>query len=184
MLDSNQKKDNLSEPNNQKIKKSVAVWLIIKDGLNSGKIALQKRLAFDDQSNPGLCQPTWNGKLEDGESLADAIKREAKEELGEDFYNNFNFSELTQFGFDSFDYDGSKFISYNFIGSVIENEIKSVKMHQKAMLNFIYVNKEDLNNIKSKNDQLANLQKDIVLFNDQYNFLVKFLQSRQYYAFL
>jgi len=184
MLDSNYKKDNLEEKNGKKIIKTVAVWLIVKDGLQAGKIALQKRLAFNDQPNSGICQPTWNGKLEDSESLLDAIKREAKEELGESFYNSFDFSKLTQFGFDSFNFKGEKFISYNFIGNITEDQIKKIIMHQQALPDFIFISKEDLNKVKSKNDASANTKKDVVLFDDQYHFLVKFLESRQYYAFL
>ena len=184
MLDANPKKDNLAKPNNEKTRKSVAVWLIIKDGLHPRKISLQKRLSATSQSNSGICQPTWNEKLEEGESLIDAVKRGAKEELGEDFYNNFNFSSLVQSGFETFNFKGSRFISYNFVGSVAENQLKTVKMHQQAMPDFIYIGREDLDNIKSKNDTSANAEKNIVLFDDQHRFLVKFLSSKQYYAFL
>ena len=75
------------EANKNKIE-SVAVWLIIEDGCNTGKIALQKRSEKDGkkiQSFPFICQPTFNGKLEIGESVENAIQREAEEELGKEF---------------------------------------------------------------------------------------------------
>lgn len=184
MVDSNYKKDNLGALDNENIKKSVAVWLILKDGSNARKILLQKRLDTGRQSYPKICQPTWNEKLEEGEVLIDAIKRGAKEELGETFYNSFDFANLTQFGFDTFYFEGKKFISYNFVGNISEDQVKKVKMHAEAIPDFIFIGKEDLDFIKSQEDKFADTQKNIVLFKDQYNFLVKFLNSRQYYSFL
>ena len=73
--------------------KTISVWLTVVDGKNAGKIALQKRNEVNSRFLY-ICQSTWAGKVEDGESVDTAVRRECEEELGKDFADNFDFLNL------------------------------------------------------------------------------------------
>ena len=83
-----------------KVKKSVGVYLE-----KNGSILLQKRAATEikdgvekEQSNPYICQPTFNGKAKEGENIATTLLRECREELGGKFYQEFDIFGLKKFG--------------------------------------------------------------------------------------
>lgn len=166
---------NFKLSDNRGNKKSVAVWLFCINGKQKGKLLLQKRAKTEiingvkkKQSNPGICQPTWNGKLEKGEEVTAVVKREAREELGERFANVFDFSQLNLFNSKSYSFENTESISYNFLGKVTADMVALVKLHAGAERHFITIGKEDFSKIKSKNDVGANPQIEVVLFNDQY----------------
>lgn len=174
---------NLKIPDNREIKKSVAVWLI---SISDKKILLQKRAEIDMgklQSNLNICQPTLNGKLEVKENLIDAVKRESEEELGKEFTNFFDFSKLNFFDSNEYYFNGKNFISYNYWGVVNSEQLKLVKLHSGAKPDFVKVGIEDIDNIRSKNDKDINLEKQVVLFEDQYQILRKLfsLKDISYY---
>ena len=155
---------------------SVAIWLILIDGLNKGKVALQKRTEKDGdklQSFPYILQPTWNGKLEQGENIQEAIKREAKEELGV----NFKVPEgIRLFYTSEYEFKGALSKSYNFSSPVLEQEINVIKLHSGAESKFIFVSKDDLSKIKICGEHGVDARKDWVLFKDQYEALKKLFE--------
>jgi 8-oxo-dGTP pyrophosphatase MutT (NUDIX family) len=160
--------------NNAEIKKSVAVWLI---NPATGKVLLQKR--NESESRPFVCQPTWNGKFESGEDTMTALKREAEEELGSVFYTTFDFTKLVLFGSDEYSFDGKNFTSYNFWGTITNEQLKSVVLHESAEPQFIAVGVEDLPKVKSNDDKTADPKKDVVLFEDQYQALKKLFSLKE-----
>ncbi len=160
--------------NNAEIRKSVAVWLI---NPAAGKVLLQKR--NENESRPFICQPTWNGKFEPGEDAMQAVKREGKEELGSVFYNTFDFTKLVSLSSDEYSFDGKDFTSYNFWGTITDEQLESVVLHESAEPQFITVGVEDFGQIKSNDDKTADPQKDIVLFEDQYKALKKLFSIKE-----
>jgi ADP-ribose pyrophosphatase YjhB (NUDIX family) len=162
------------EINKNKIK-SVAVWLIVENGKNKGKIALQKRSEKDGkkfQSFPFICQPTFNGKLEIGESVENAMQREAKEELGKDFKLP---NDLSLFDTTNYEFKGTPAVSYNFYAKIQEKDLHSFKLHLGAMPELIFVGKNDLLKIKTIDDKTIDPKEEIVMFKDQYLTLKKLL---------
>jgi len=148
------------EANKNKIE-SVAVWLIIENGKNASKVALQKRSEKDGkkvQSFPFICQPTFNGKLEIGESVENAMQREAMEELGKNFKLP---NDLGLFDTAKYEFKGILAVSYNFYAKISEKDLQTIKLHSA-------VGKDDLSKIKTTEDKNANPKKEIVMFKDQY----------------
>lgn len=169
----------LNLTNNQEIKKSVAAWLI---STESKRVLLQKRATFDGgnpQSFRGICQPTWNGKLEGGEQVMDALKREAEEELGKKFAEAFDFSALKEFDSGEYSFNGKNFISYNFWGVVGPEELALVKLHSGAHPEFVLVSSSDMHTVKNNSDKSADPEKDVVFFEDQYEALKKLFSLQE-----
>ncbi|KKP32683.1 MAG: hypothetical protein A2312_03845 [Candidatus Staskawiczbacteria bacterium RIFOXYB2_FULL_32_9] len=155
------------EANKNKIE-SVAVWLIIENGKNASKVALQKRSEKDGkkvQSFPFICQPTFNGKLEIGESVENAMQREAMEELGKNFKLP---NDLGLFDTAKYEFKGILAVSYNFYAKISEKDLQTIKLHSAAMSELVFVGKDDLSKIKTTEDKNANPKKEIVMFKDQY----------------
>ena len=155
--------------------KTVSVWLKLEDGLNKGKIALQKR-SLKNKIFVFVCQSTWAGKVEPNEDVKVATERECKEELGDSFYDNFDFSILKLISKNSFKIKNENWQSYNYFGLVREDVLKKVCMHEEAYSEFIYAKKGDLiYSVKSKKDPKDN----VVLFDDQYKVLTKILNGNK-----
>lgn len=152
------------------LKKSVGVWLIISDGPSKGSILLQKR-SKNETSFPYLCQPTWHGKVEEGETLEQAIRREAEEELGEKFAGLFDFN-LKQFDVEDFFYNGRKSACYNFVGQISQNQCDLIKLHPLSMPEFVLICEKDMCRIKPLGPGVDS-KKQIILFPDQYQSLKK-----------
>ena len=117
------------ETNNKNKIQSVAVWLVIENGKNAGKVLLQKRSEKDKnkiQSFPFICQPTFNGKLEAGESVENAMRREAGEELGNDFKLP---NDLGLFDTTNYEFKGTPAVSYNFYAKIQEKDLQNSKIY-------------------------------------------------------
>ncbi len=156
-------------------RKSISVWIVLKDGKNKGKIALQRR-SPRDISFHYIYQATWSGKGEVGESVMDAVKRECKEELGQNFYENFNFLKLKLVLKEKFIWENTDEIwdRYNYTYEINETRLNTAKLHDGAFDKFTFVEKETLfYPINSK----KNPKNNIVLFNDQYKILNKLLNA-------
>ena len=150
-------------------KKSVAVWLI---SIEDKKILLQKRSASDNgksQSFVGICQPTWNGIMEEDEDVMSAVKREAEEELGAEFAQAFDFSTLKLFDESEYFSNGKKYTGYSYWGVVNSTQLASVVLHGGAEPEFI----------KIGSAQEANQASGITLFDDQYQALKKLFSLKE-----
>ena len=148
-------------------KTSISVWLFLKDGKNKGKIVLQKRSPHET-SFPYICQATWAGKVEPGELIENAIVRECREELGEDFAGKFYFDSLKLVSKQEFARDGKRWESYNYIDNVEEEVLGLAKMHDMAFSDFVFVGKGDeFFSLKSGKRP----EKYVVLFDDQFEVL-------------
>lgn len=161
-----------NEANKNKIE-SVAVWLIMENGKNASKVALQKRSEKDGkkiQSFPFVCQPTFNGKIKPRESIEDAIKREATEELGKYFKLP---NDLGLFDTTNYEFKNIPATSYNFYAKISEKDLKSLKLHSGALPELIFIDKNDLPKIKTIEDKTVSPKKEIVLFPDQLKTLKK-----------
>jgi len=156
-----------------KDKKTISVWLKLEDGQNAGKFILQKR-SEDNKNFHYICQAAWAGEIEDKESAEDAIKRECREELGNNFADNFDFLELELISIESFLLNGENWESHNFFGRIKDNLLKTVKLHSEAKPEFIFIGKNDeVYSLESGKDPKIN----IVLFGDQYKTLKKILNG-------
>jgi len=156
----------------EKKSKSVAVWLVLSDGVNINKVAMQRRTEKDggeEQSFPHVFQPTWNGKMERGENIEATIRREAVEEL----CPNFKIPELTLFYKARYTFEGKLCTAYNYSGFVSGKELLKAKIHSAAEPNFYFLGKEDLLKIKVSGEGNSDPKKDIVLFKDQYEAIKK-----------
>jgi ADP-ribose pyrophosphatase YjhB (NUDIX family) len=149
--------------------KSVSVWLKLTDGPNKGKFALQKRNEKEIRFQ-FVCQPTWAGKVEENESVETAIERECEEELGKNFKDNFDFSELNFIGTQEYSFRGDNWQSYNYLGQITEQKLRLAKLHDQAESRFIFTDKQDkVFDVKSGKSPRF----DIVLFDDQYKIFKK-----------
>ena len=146
-------------------RKIVSVWMILQDGQNQGKAILQKR-AGTEKKFPYICQATWAGKVELGETVENAMKRECIEELGQEFADSLDFSKFKLYSKHDFARaeDGAIWESYDYSVGVNENNILSVKMHTMAFPEFIFAKAIDLHPIKEN----LNPEHNVVLFDDQY----------------
>jgi isopentenyldiphosphate isomerase len=157
-----------------KIRETISVWLVLKDGPNKGKIVLQKR-AESEKHFPFVCQATWSGGVEDGEDVMDAIKRECREELGENFYNNFDFIKLNFLGKQNFfrESKGNVWECNHYLGKISSKNLNLIKLHSDAS-KLVFIDKNDdiypLNSAK-------NPKENIVLFDDQYKILENILNE-------
>ncbi|MEK7658571.1 MAG: NUDIX domain-containing protein [Patescibacteria group bacterium] len=134
---------------------------------------MQKR-SLKNKTFPYICQATWAGKVELGENIGMAVKRECKEEMGEEFCKNFNFSELILKSKDVYTMKGEKWRANNFIGEVSEDLLKLVKLHNEALPQFIFLNKDELIYPVSS---VKNPKNNIILFDDQYKVLKEIIKK-------
>ena len=169
---------------------SVAVWLICSDGPQAGKVLLQQRAETQvrieavvrlkrvekSQSNPYICQPTWNGKIEEGEGVAEAIRREAREELGSEFADSFDFGSLHLFHLQEY---FQTCLVFNFLGSVSQRQLDLVKLHSGAMPEFVAVDSKDWTEIRIAGTPGTDPKTQIVLFGDQYQALRKLFSIKE-----
>ena len=149
----------------------------MEDGENVGKVLLQKRSA-NEKNFPNIHQATWAGKADivggELEDTITTIKRECEEELGEEFYNEFNFNSLTALPCSGCIDNQTSWECSNYFGKINQNLLNLVKLHEDAHDNFVFVGKDDLfYPIKSENNPETN----IVLFNDQYEILKDILNN-------
>lgn len=153
-------------------RKSISVWLILTDGRNKGKVALQRR-SSEEKKFPYVFQATWAGKVEFDESTENATKRECEEELGGKFCKNFAFSELKFLKEGNFTEDKSDWTSFNYLGKMNNIDLKNAKIHKKAFPNFTFIGREDkFYSVESE----KNPKNNVVLFNDQYDVIKKILR--------
>jgi len=138
--------------------KTISVWLKIE----TGKIALQKRSASNKRFSD-VCQATWAGKVEDTETVENAVKRECKEELGADFADKFDFSKLKPLDKSEFLIDGKKWECFNFFGEISEENLAKVKLHKEAKSEFVFADKKNFDKIILFDDQKKVLEKIINL---------------------
>lgn len=118
-------------------------------------------LIFNDKGDVLLLQRTANSKnqagqwskpggtIEFGENVEDAIKREIKEEIGADI-------ELTKFlGYidDIMESDHQHWITFNFLGKIVNGEIKNMEPHKHASLRWFALS--DLPESLNKNTREA-----------------------------
>jgi hypothetical protein len=154
--------------------KTISVWLIVEEGKNNGKVALQRRAL--GESFPFVCQATWSGGVENNEEPMDAVKRECCEEMGEKFCSEFNFLDLefltkTKFFRKSIQ---SNWECWHYTGKVSEKTIGLAKLHKEASPDFIFVGKND--EFFSLDDEKDTKNK-IVLFGDQRDILKNLLNN-------
>ncbi len=157
--------------------KIISVWLILQDGKNKNKIALQKRRAHETFS-PYICQATWSGGVEPGETPLEAVKRECDEEMGSKFFKNFDFSKLKKMPKEKHISIKNKktYEIYNYFAQTNDKTIKSAKLHRDAFSKFIFIGLEsEIHPIKSNKDPKCN----IVLFDDQYKVIKKILNGNK-----
>jgi|GEM_PF-2593464 len=156
-----------------KVKKVVSGWLQLADGKNKGAVALQKR-SFLEQRFPFICQATWSGKIEAKESIRNALVRECKEELGNDFYKKIINLKYKLFPKTSCMAAEALWVSYNFFAPISEKIICCAKLHCDAHKKFVFVDENtEFFPFSSKKDP----KKHIVLFDDQYEILVKIFKK-------
>jgi len=155
----------------QNIKQSISVWLILKDGLNKGKVVLQQRAEKDKgkiQSFPFILQATISGKIEPSETIQETIIRETQEELG----SNFTLPQLKEFYITEYEMNNKKVICHNFSGQILENDLQKIQLHSGALPNFKFIGKNDFSNLLAYNNN-TNPKEQLVLFADQLEALKK-----------
>lgn len=153
--------------------KIISVWLEIEDGINKGKIILQKR-SSKNKTFKFVCQATWSGKVEPDEDLEEAVARECKEELGESFCKKFDFSNLELLNSSNFINGNEDWVAYNYFCKIKEKISRFIKMHKEALPELVFVDKGcefySINSAKNPKDS-------VVLFDDQYRVLKKILKK-------
>jgi len=154
------------------MRETISVWLILEDGKNKGKVALQKRVGTE--SFPYTCQATWSGKVEIGENVETAIKRECDEELGIEFSSKFSFSGLKAIEDTTMMYKGEIWDRHNYTGETSDEGLGLVKLHGDSYPEFLFIGSQDnFYPVKSEKDP----QNNIVLFDDQFEVLKKILNK-------
>jgi 8-oxo-dGTP pyrophosphatase MutT (NUDIX family) len=148
-------------------RKSISVWLILKDCENKCKVALQRRVK-DSNHFPYVYQATWAGKIEEGETPEEAVKRECEEELGKQFSDNFDFSILNPIDEENFAEGKNEWISYNYFEKINSEILKIVDIHKEAFSEFTFIGK---NEVFYPIESGKNPENNIVLFDDQYKVL-------------
>ena len=154
------------------IRKNISVWLVLQDGENKGKVALQKR-SGGEKEFPYLCQSTWSGKVEPNEDIMEAVARECKEEMGEEFAMKIDFQKLEFLTESTAVTNGVEWHCSNYFGEVSDAVIKTAKIHDDAFPDLIFVDKNtEIFSLKTNVDP----KHKIVLFDDQYNILKNILK--------
>ena len=155
--------------------KTISVWLILEDGKDKGKIVLQRRSA-DEKSFPFVFQATWSGSVEPRENVISAVKRECKEEIGDEFYSKFDFSKLKFLAKQNFfrKSTGNVWECHHYIGQINAENLKLAKLQKGAFPEFIFADeKSEIYPIESG----KNPKNNIALFDDQYKILSKILNA-------
>ena len=173
--------------------KTVGIWLIIKNGADKGKIVLQKRAAFEKRGGEiifqlclGVCQPSCNGTVDKNEKVIEAATREIREEFGSRFADDFPLRGLVCFDVREYvDYLKRQAIGYNFVGAISQERFKKVKLHQGAQ-KFVAVDSKDMSRIKKFDikSQSDGFEKEIILFQDQYESLRKLFALKKILLYL
>jgi len=155
--------------------RTISVWLSLEDGPNKGKFILQKR-SDNEKTFPFFCQATWSGGVEEKEDVFDAVKRECLEELGKDFYDNFDFTKLIFFAKSSFfrKSKDSVWECNHYTGFIKEEVFKKAVLHKGAAPKFLSISQnDDFCSANSGKDPIKN----IVLFDDQYKILKEIIKQ-------
>ena len=105
----------------ERFKICCAVHLII---IKDGKILLQRRNNPNKHAYLKLGMPA--GHLESGENVFEAMKREAKEELGIDL-KDFDLVQIMNLNSDTSVYDAYFFLCKDYSGEIINNENENFK---------------------------------------------------------
>ena len=164
-------------------RKTVGVVLVCIDGENRGMVPVQQRAKTEideetgrlvSQSSPHVLQLTFGGKVEKTESLDKAIRREAKEELGEKFAKEFDFSMLTLFHMGEFEFRDKHFNTFDYVGTLTTREYNMIELHSAAE-RIVWIQSLGLGYIKPK-QKGVDPKKEMVMFSDQLNAL-RFLYS-------
>ena len=152
--------------------KQATLCLLIKE--NSKEIPLAMNEFFFNkvvkpQSFAGICQATWNGKIEEKESPFEAIQREANEELGEEFFKNYPFSSLIPIRTTKTKSakDGKEMLSCHWVGPIRKEELKLIKLHFGCS-ELVFLEAED--NVYPLTSGV-DPKKNIVLFDDDFKIL-------------
>lgn len=112
-----------------------------------------------------MLQPSFNGKVGVGENLLQALKREAREELGGKFADSFNFLSLNKFFTGEFVFKSEKFIAHNYAGRISGKQLRMIKLHSAAS-KILLLSKNDILKIKTIKDG-GDPSKELVMFDDQ-----------------
>ena len=155
-------------------RKTVGVVLVCIDGGNCGMVPVQQRAETEidektgelvSQSNPHVLQLTFGGKVEKGETLMEALKRECEEELGKKFAEQFDFSTLILFHTGEFEFRDKHFTSYDYVSTLTTREYEMIELHSAAE-RMVWIRNLDLIHIKPKQTRV-DPQKELVMFQDQ-----------------
>ena len=164
-------------------RETVAVVAVCIDGEHCGMIPIQQRAETEideetgrlvSQSYPHILQLTFGGKVEKGETPEEAVKREAKEELGEKFAEQFDFSSLILFHMGEFEYRGKHFTTFDFVGTLTTKKYEMIELHSAAE-RMIWIRRSDFAQIKHEHSE-TDPRKELLMFTDQLNAL-RFLYS-------
>ena len=157
-------------------RKTVNVVLACADGKHKGEIPVQQRAEREKdpqtgkerlQSNPYVLQLTFGGKVEDGETLEQAIERECAEELGVEFAKQFNVFPLQLFHTAEFVFKERLFKGYSYFGTLTTKQFATISLHSAAE-RIVWIQESDLQNIEplDKTDKSQNPQIKSVMFAD------------------
>ena len=143
---------------------TVSVWLQVTSGERTGKWVLQQR-SDKNESFAFVCQPTWAGKMEEGEGIEQALRRECEEELGKLFSDSLDFSTLVMVKKTHYARDEKMWEVYNFVGSISEELLNKAVLSEESCPEFIFVDKNtEIFPLNLGKDP----QKHIILFDDQF----------------
>ena len=155
-------------------RETVGVVLVCTDGRPRGLIPVQQKAVIEEdkdtgfisaQSNPHILQLTFGGKVEKGESPKEAVKREAREELGERFAEQFDFSSLILFYMGEFENGDEHFTTCDFVGTLTTKEYEMIELHSGAE-RMIWISRLDMFRTQPKQSGI-DPQKELVMFQDQ-----------------
>lgn len=146
---------------------AVEVTLRLTDGPHQGQWALQQRSPMN-KTHQYLCQGTWAGKLEPGESINQAIQRECQEELGAQFAGSIDFSSLEEIGNERNEVNGKHYLIHAFVGEVSSKTLGLVDMHAEGMKQFIFI--DEKSNVFPMSSGM-DAKENIVVFDDMYRLL-------------
>lgn len=167
----------MTEKEEKEIKRSVGVFL-----MDENERVLLVRRSFT-QSNPGVYQPSANGKLENNEDWFEALNREIKEELGQELAKTIDVLSFVLVDQESYTYEDKPVIGRSYLGFITQEQIKLVKLSEESD-KVIFVSIKDLNRIKTTKEVKEtgfNPDEEIVMFTDQFEALKKIFQ-RSYHS--